>query len=166
MAGNGSKIFKIQLEDSEGQIETLNFSVNYQALNELDEEQVTRHIFDDGSKAIKDHFINLEWELDYSKLLYTPDMMKIKKIKNARRQGKKIWLTPHVDVYLRRYKVQIIPEKRRLSQYPGSENYTPKKYDVIRFENVDPIQECDWVDSQDIQFGVFQWNHFGVITTT
>lgn len=147
---NGSDKFKINLIDTAGNTEELDFSFRYQALNEYDLTKTTRRVYRDGSKNSKDHYVNLEWEIDFSGLLDT-DQYLIDRVKNAKFDNKTIWLIPHTDVPQRSFEVQLMNnEKRKLGQYYNEDKDGANKDYILWFENTKRQPRHAWVDPDDV----------------
>lgn len=151
---NGSDKFLISLVNpgDAPTVENLNFSFRYQALNEYDTTQITRHLYYDGSKSQLPHFVNLEWEIDFSGLL-DEDHSLINRLKNAKFEGKRIILTPHIDVE-RSFEVQLIEgERRKLGQYYNDRQDGANKDYVLWLENVSSILRHNWIDVYEAEIG-------------
>ena len=147
---NGSGKFQINLIDTAGNTEELNFSFRYQALKEYDQTKITKHNFRDGSKNMKPHYVLLWWKIDFSGLLDT-DQGLINKVKNAKFENKTIWLIPHIDVPQRSFNVLLMEDERReLGQYYNDRQDGANKDYILWFENAERQERHNWVDPDDI----------------
>lgn len=151
---NGSGKCKFVLIDSTGGTEELNFSFRYTAYNEYDSASATRHKFRAGNKKKIIHHIDMMFEVDFSGLLENPDAQLINKLKQAEIENKTIWLIPHTDVPTRGYKVQIVEDTRKLGQYYNIDQTGANKDYVLLFENVDAINNFDWIDPDYFAFNM------------
>lgn len=153
---NGSDKFRFRILDPSpgGRSEIVDFSFNYTALYEIDVGEATMHEYDDGSKAKIFHFLNLKWIIDWSGIFETPDGMLVQKIKRAEREGKELWLTPHIDIEDREFRVLILEEERTLGEYYNEEHEGPNKDYVMTLVNADRVIDEGWVEPGTVGIGI------------
>lgn len=134
-------------------VTTYDFSFKIQALKEYYEEIGEMFILPDGRKKKAVDFYNYEWVLDYSGYIESSDRLKFAEIEKADNvPGNFIYLTPHKDLYYRKFKVHVALERKGLDtwhDFGGKEN-TPNKDFTITFVNADRItevqvQDADWL---------------------
>jgi hypothetical protein len=109
-----------------------------------------------GSKRKKSRYIDYEWRLFYTNYIEAADLVKLKNIENDEINGREIWLTPHIDIEGRYFRVFILDEKREidLHYHQRGNDETANKGFEISFVNADAILEVNMVDPNEYVAGV------------
>lgn len=146
---NGYDKPRIEVVNNNGSITTYDLSPRYGSLKEYYEEIGDVVKMPDGSKKKQIDHYDYEWILDYPDHIESPDTLKLTAVEKASASGKVIWLTPHIDLWFRRIKVLVLPEKRELDMDPhfGGRAKTANKGYRITFVNADRIAEIITADA-------------------
>lgn len=124
-------------------------SFKFQNFSEFQEDVAIKKRNYIGKKSKKPLWVDYEWELSFEDYAEGPDLQMMKEIINLEAEGHLLIIVPsRVEHPWRRYYVQIIPDKRELSQYPSHRQYNgiPMKGYKIAFENTDPIYKSEMAD--------------------
>jgi hypothetical protein len=135
-------------------VTTYDFTFKIQALKEYYEPVGEMFVLPDGRKKPGFDYYNYEWVLDYSGYIEAEDRLKFKEIEDADRlePNTRIYLTPHREVFYRKFLVHVAFDKKGLDtwhDFGGKEN-TPNKDFIITFVNAEritsvQIQDTDWL---------------------
>lgn len=147
---NGYDKFSIRVVTPSGAEaeKTYSFTFRYQALTEYYEKISIVQRLLDGRLIKKVKRYDYEWRISYSEAIDREDLLKLAEIEESERQGKQIFLIPHIDYPWREIEVLILDEKRTIGLMPhgrGRESTLNYGYD-ISFINRWPITNIQMVD--------------------
>lgn len=150
---NGWKVFRIIARRGEGgdspnTTETFNFTFRNGGLVESYEKQSIRREYLNGKKRKQVFYVNLRWDIDYTQHIEAEDLEKFARVENLESIGWELELIPHIDVKERKFKVQIIDERREygLQYHHRGKKATAHKGYKIAFENTEPITMIEFVN--------------------
>lgn len=101
-----------------GQQYTIDLSSRYQYLTEYYEKISAYTKLLNGAKDKQFLHYDMEWHLDYSKMIEASDLLAIQRIEQADAAGYEITLIPHIDYPWRAFRVFILDEKREIALSP------------------------------------------------
>ena len=152
---NGWKNFRIiatraEQGDTPGDEEIFNFSFRNGGLVESYEKESIRREYLNGRKSKKCFFFNMRWDVDYGNYIDADDLLKFERVEYLELVGWKLELVPHIDVKNRKFKVQIIDEKREygLQYHHRGRKSTAHKGYRIAFENTEPVTSLGFVNME------------------
>ena len=135
-----------------GQTIVYDFSKKIQSLKEYYEEIGDIITLVDGRKKKYVEYYNYEWVLDHSGWSDAEDLLKYKEIVKANAQGFPIYLTPHKELFYRKFPVHIAMDKTEITtsyDFGGNDNTVNVGF-IITFVNAARIseiqtQDADWL---------------------
>ena len=135
---NGWKAPKFVVETESANQKIIELNLKYQALIEYVEETYIEHELLNGSIAEKFLYAHYYWDLDYSALADSSELLKIKAIMNYLQLGKLIHLYPHKEIG-RRFTVTTVRDKLSLGRHYGGIAAPGEKDFSISFRTKDPL---------------------------
>lgn len=135
-----------------GANETITFKLRYQAMLESIEETYIEHELLNGTIAEKFLYAHYFWELDYSALAESSELIKIKKILNYLQKGCHVRFWPHKEIQ-REFVITTVKDRRTLGRHYGGIVSPGEKDFSVTFRTVRPIytpgNSINWVDLND-----------------
>ena len=121
----------------------ITLSSRYQSLKEYYEKVSAYTKLLNGAKDKQFLHYDMEWHLDYSQMIESSDLLKIRQIESAEDAGLQITLMPHSDFPYRKFRVFILDEKREIALDPhfnGAPSLTNKGFSIT-FVNALPVYD-------------------------
>ncbi len=124
--------------DKIGINKVIDLMLRYESFNEYVEEKYIEHELLDGTIVEKFLYANYYWELNYSALAESSELLKIKAIMNYLQQGKTVDLKPHKEID-RTFAVTTVKDKLSLGRHYGGVTAPGEKDFSISFKTVRPL---------------------------
>lgn len=135
-----------------GVYELIYLKLRYQAFTEYVEETYIEHQLLDGSIKEKFLYANYFWELDYSALAESEELIKIKKLLNYIQKGCSVELFPHTEIP-RSFFVTSTKDRLSLGRHYGGIISPGEKDFSIMFKTRIPVSAAgsaiNWIDLND-----------------
>jgi len=131
----------------------VDLKLRYQAMTEYVEETYIEHELLDGSIVEKFLYAHYYWELNYSALAESSELIKIRNILNYLQKGCAVLLKPHKDIE-RYFTVTTVKDRRTLGRHYGGLNSPGEKDFSITFKTLKPSyspgSSINWIDLNDL----------------
>ncbi len=130
----------------------IELNLRYQAFTEYVEEIYIEHELLNGSVAEKFLYAHYYWDLDYSALADSTELLKIKALLNYLQLGKTIHLYPHKELG-RNFIITTVKDKFSLGRHYGGAGAPGEKDFQITFKTKEPRTSAgasiDWAEIAD-----------------
>ncbi len=162
---NGYKSPLFYCYNWQGILTMVSLDLKYQAFKEfiedfyIESETLLGELCQEFSHSI------LSWELDYSGLIESPELKKVKLIIDHMKFGGRVVMRPHQEV-TRAYDIKCTTKNFTLNTHYGGENSPGHKDFIVKFQCPTMQNNWNWIDPNDVRYlGTAVSRHEGILQT-
>lgn len=148
---NGYKAPMFYCWSAQGIFSKIILDLKYQALKEfmedfyIESETLLGEFCQEYSHSI------MSWELDYSALIESPELKKLKLAIDHTKHGGRVVMFPHQEV-ARSYDIKCMTKSFTLNTHYGGINSPGHKDFTVKFQCPNPVNDWNWIDPNDIVY--------------